>query len=184
MNILENKYRLPIETETGRTQDALHKMLQNLNPDVFTFFHLTTTYRPYKDRIYIERDVSNFYKKFYLRSLLPEMFHTRSWTHAKKLKQPLVFSFLDEHEIEPTLVRSSSSNERVFSFPTKLHHHTIIASRPFTTDFFRSHVGVNTMLDYSKKFMTTDLKECDPDRIFYASKLLNRYPEFLSFGYQ
>ena len=184
MNILEKKYRLPIETESGQNQDALHKMLQNLDPNEFTFFHLTTTYLPYKDHIYTERDVSKFYINFYLKSLLPEIFHTRNWTQAKKLKQPLVFSFLDEHEIEPTLLGSSTSKQPIFSFPTRLHHHTIIASRACTTDFFRSHVGTNTMLQYSNKFMTTDLKECDPDRMLYASKLLNRYPNFLSFGYQ
>lgn len=184
MNILEEKYRLPINTYAGKVQDELHKMFQNLDPNEFTLFHLTTTYMPYGDRNYEEKDLSKFFTHFHLKTLLPELFHTRSWTDAKKLQQPLVYSFLDEHAPEANDIKELAKNSKMNALDARLHHHSIIASRNCTTDFYRSKVGVNTFLQYSKIFMSTDLKECDSFRFFYASKMLDKFPNYLHYGFQ
>jgi hypothetical protein len=184
MKKLEEIYRLPINTYAGRVQDELHKMFLNLDPNEFTLFHLTTTYMPYGDRSYEERDLSKFFTKFHLKTLLPELFHTRSWTDAKKLQQPLVYSFLDEHALDANVFKANVHNSKLNALDVRLHHHSIIASRNCTTDFYRSKVGVNTFLEYSNIFMSTDLKECDADRFFYASKMLDKFPNYLHFGFQ
>ena len=164
-------------------QDQLHQMLCELEHKDCTLFHLTTTYRPYQDRIYKESDLSKFFTNFYLKTLLPDLFQTRTWTKIKKLNQPVVLSFLDEHEIKAIPTGNDQKHNLVYSYPIRLHHHSIIASRPYTRDFFKNSVGVNTFLNYSSKFMTTDLKQCDADRVYYASKLLWKYPDYLMFGY-
>jgi hypothetical protein len=159
-------------------------MLLDLDPNEFTLFHLTTTYLPYQDRVYKEKDLTKFFTNFHLKTLLPELFHSRTWTHTKKMRQPIVLSFLDEHDHKAVPMKSNASDSTIYAFPTRLHHHSIIASRTCTTDFYRSHIGENTLLSYSAKFMTTDLKECDADRVFYASKMLKTYPDCLIFGFQ
>lgn len=184
MTNIREKYRLSKESYEGKIQDGLHKMLQDLDPSEFTFFHLTTTYLPYQDKVYTERDLSKFFTNFHLKTVLPELFHARTWTTTKKLQQPIVLSFLDEHEHKAVLLKSKFSEMPVQSFPVRLHHHSIIASRKCTTDFYRAHIGENTFLKYSAKFMTTDLKECDVDRFFYSSKMLKTYPDYLLFGFQ
>ncbi len=177
-------YRLPKSTNFTKLQEQWHQMLLDLDPNEFTLFHLTTTYLPYQDRVYTEKDLCKFFTNFHLKTVLPEVFHARTWTKNKKLQQPIVLSFLDEHEHKAVLMKSKFSETPVKAFPTRLHHHSIIASRSFTTDFYRAHIGENTLLQYSGKFMTTDLKECDADRVFYASKMLKTYPEYLLFGFQ
>ena len=169
---------------TRSIQDHLHQMLSVLEDQDSTLFHLTTTYRPYQDRIYKESDLSKFFTNFHLKTLLPNLFQTRTWTKIKKLNQPVVLSFLDEHEIKAIPTGYDQKHNLVYSYPIKLHHHSIIASRPYTTNFFQSSVGENTFIKYSSKFMTTDLKQCDADRVYYASKMLWKYPDYLIFGFQ
>ncbi|MFC7435827.1 hypothetical protein ACFQNJ_15025 [Hydrogenophaga bisanensis] len=161
-------------------QSGLQTMLEELDPNEFQLFHLTLTYRPYQDRIYDEKDISNFFTSFHLKSVLPDIFQTRTWTTKKKLEQPIVLAFVDEHLQTPT----TSVNPQDHGLPSKLHHHAIIASRSRTLDFYQKRVGVNTMLPYSKKIMTSDLKPCGPDRVQYASKMIWKYPDYLTFGRQ
>jgi len=163
------------------TREHLHMMLSELDPDEFTLFHLTTTYLPYQEFIYTEKIINKFFTNFYLKTLLPELFHTRKWSITKRLKQPLLLGFVDEHEQKPVQV-NSNQDQPIYNYPIRLHHHSIIASRSTTTEFFMGQVGVNTFNRYSSKFMTTDLKKCDADRLFYASKMLWKYPDHLVFG--
>ena len=160
-------------------------MLCDLPEDEITFFHLTTTYLPYDDRNYTSKDLNKFFINFYIKKLLPNLFHTRKWSNAKRLKQPIVLSFIDEHESKAVLVRNDNANQPIYAFPVRLHHHSIIASRPSTTNQFQNLLGDNTMLRYSGKMMTSNLVQCDADRIFYASKMLWKYPgDYLMFGFQ
>ena len=167
------------------TRDGYHQYFESLDPDEFTLFHLTTTYLPYQDRTYTARDLNKFFTNFYLKNLLPDLFHTRTWSTSKKLKQPIVLSFLDEHEIKSVQVSTDATGSPIYAHPVRLHHHSIIASRPATTDLFLEMCGDNTMLRYSPKMMTSNLVQCDADRVFYASKMLWKYPdEYLQFGYR
>lgn len=181
MNTNTNQYTNQLKSSLVREQ--LHKMLCDLPPDEFTFFHLTTTYLPYQDRTYTSKDLNNFFINFYLKTLLPELFHTRCSKKTKSI-QPIVLTFLDDHKIDPVVVRTDLSNRPIYANPIRLHHHSIIASRPATTEQFQSLLGDNTMLRYSGKMMTSNLVQCDADRMFYASKMLWKYPnEYLMFGF-
>ena len=179
-----NKTYLITKLNPTLIQESLHQMLCKLPPDEFTLFHMSTTYRPYQDRTYTERDLNKFFTNFYLKTLLPDIFQTRKWTMTKRLQQPIVLSFLDEHEMKPVVSGHDVRNQPIYAFPTRLHHHSIVASRPRTTEFLTSLIGTNTLLNYSAKFMTTDLKICDAERVFYASKMLWKYPEFQQFGFR
>lgn len=165
-------------------RDQLHQMLCKLPDEDYTLFHLTTTYLPYQDRTYTEKDLNKFFTNFYLKSLLPDIFHTRRWSKSIKIQQPIVLSFLDEHESKPVVSRYDMSNQPVHSYPIRLHHHSIIASRVSTTEFFANYIGDNTFCKYASKFMTTNLVQCDADRMFYASKMLWKYPNYQMFGFR
>ena len=166
-------------------RDSYHQYLESLDPDEFTLFHLTTTYLPYQDRTYTARDVNKFFINFYLKNLLPNMFHTRTWTKTKKLTQPIVLSFLDEHQTKTVQVNTDANGNPIFAHSVRLHHHSIIASRPATTSQFLGMCGDNTMTEYSPKMMTSNMVRCDAERVLYASKLLWKYPnDYLMFGYK
>ncbi len=187
MNTSRNTYLLSPDKSKSKTriiQDAYHDYLMNLDPNEFTLFHLTTTYLPYQNITYSPKIINQFFINFYLKSLLPDLFQTRNWTKSKKLLQPIVLTFLDDHKIDPIPVSDSFAGQPVYASPVRLHHHSIVASRNGTKERFLSMVGDNSMLNYSRKMMTSNLKQCDADRIYYASKLLWKYPDdYLRFGF-
>lgn len=149
-------------------------------------FHMTITYTPYKDRVYLIRDVNKFFINFYVKEFLPCLLRTRNiHTSAKKQVQPVCYAFLDEHEMQPVVrsTRTSSKNQpiSVIEFPIRLHHHAILAVHHDNVDQLRYLVGTNTLTRFGHKIMTSDLKECDAQRTLYASKMYWKYPDFLSF---
>lgn len=167
------------------TQDLLQDFLLSLDPEEFTLFHLTTTYLPFQNITYSPKIINQFFINFYLKKLLPDLFRTRTWTKKIKMLQPIALTFLDEHQIDPIPVSIDASGIPVYASPVRLHHHSIVASRTTTKDKFLSLVGDNTLLRYSGKMMTSNLKQCDADRIYYASKMLWKYPDdYLTFGFR
>ena len=72
----------------------------------------------------------------------------------------------------------------------RIHHHSIIASRKFTTRYFYEHCGLNTFEncirdDLYKYIYSTHLTRCEPESMFYAGKMLFKYPnDYQIFGYQ
>lgn len=153
-----------------------------------TLFHMTITYKPFAVREYSEKDVNVFFKNFYIKRFLPYLMNTRNYTTiAMKRIQPITFCFVDEHAQKPIDIEyfdNNLNNTRAFPVaPLRLHHHVILAVHPATTDRMKSLIGLNTLAnnDFSPKIMTSDIKQCEPLRLMYASKLLRTYPEFMSF---
>lgn len=160
---------------TRLKQESLIQLLEQY-PDR-TMFHLVLTYKPYQDIVYGELDVNKFFTKFYLRYFLPSLMKTRNYHHqSKRAIQPICLAFVDEHE-----------HERVYDFnmrseySARLHHHAILAVHHEHLDRINDLVGTNTLVNYSHKVMTSYLRECESNTLFYASKMLKQYPDFLSF---
>lgn len=172
---ISNQYRL------GLTE-MIH--LKSIQEDR-TLFHLTLTYKPYQDRIYQESDVNKFFIKFYTQYLLPHLLGTRRIQNKREL-QPICLAFIDEHEMKPVKVSrliDTGELRDCHEFPARLHHHAILAVHPSNVEVMQNLVGTNTLNsgEFSHKVMTSDLKECDAKRLLYASKMMKRYPDFLSF---
>jgi hypothetical protein len=166
-------------------QDAYHEYLMDLDTDEFTLFHLTTTYLPYQNITYSPKVINQFFINFYLKNLLPDLLHTRTWSRSKKILQPIVLTFLDDHNIDPLPVSNKSNEQPIYASPVRLHHHSIVASRLATTDQFMSMLGDNTFVRYSGKMMTSNLNRCDAGVVYYVSKMLWKYPEeVLQFGFK
>ena len=148
--------------------EYIHNLVQDQNRSIF---HLTTTYKPYQDRIYSQRDIDLFFTNFYVKYLLPELLGTKNiHTITKKSIQPIAFTFTDEH------LQSFHSD--------RLHHHSILCIHPKTIDFFQSLPEENPFpsnLEHTKKICTSHIRQSDPMTLLYSSKMLNRYPDFLSF---
>jgi hypothetical protein len=167
---------------------ALAKQMLELENRGRTLFHLSVTYNPYQDRQYTEQEVNQFFTNFYLRTVLPSLLNTNHInTYTKKLLQPICLAFVDEHEhkAKPKLVRNKITNEleQTYIYPIKLHHHAILSVPKDTLLKMQSLVGLNNIPrnKWSEKVMTFDIKQCESTRILYASKMLHKYPDFLSF---
>lgn len=176
-DLASNKHRLSLA----------NKMLE-LEKDGNTLFHLSVTYNPYQDIQYTEKDINKFFTNFYLRTVLPSLLNTNHInTYTKKLLQPICLAFIDEHEhkAKPKLIRNKITNEleQTFIYPIKLHHHAILSVPPDTLLKMQSFVGLNSIPrnKWANKVMTFDIKQCKSTRILYASKMLHKYPDFLSF---
>lgn len=144
-------------------------------------FHLTVTYLPYQHREYSVSDVNKFFTNFYVKNLLPTIFKSRNLSKKQKSIQPVTYTFIDEHEPKP--IKISNNNSERLEFPTRLHHHSILAVHPDTLDPVTELVGENifTRNKFSQKVMTTDLRPCDPSTFIYVSKMIDKYPDYLQF---
>ena len=159
-------------THSDQIRLSLTEYVYNLIQDENrSLFHLTTTYKPYQDRTYTKSDIDLFFTNFYLKYLLPRVLNTRNYTRPfKRSIQPITFTFTDEH------LQSFYSD--------RLHHHSILCVHPSTLDFFQSLTEENpidTDTPYTHKICTSHIRQCEPMTLLYSSKMLNRYPEFLSF---
>lgn len=141
----------------------------------YALYHFTLTYKPTEHHLK-PKNVDYRFIKLYTQHLLPSLFGTRNFHHAKfRSKQPIAYAFLDEHEND----KFTDSGEAA-----RLHHHTILAVHPTTKVWFDDHIGQNSLTDIKNEFgpyLTSDLKPCDPKRVLYASKMIRTYPDFLTF---
>ena len=148
--------------------EYIHNLVLDQNRSIF---HLTTTYKPYQDRIYSKSDIDLFFTNFYVKYLLPQVLGTKNiHTVIKKSIQPITFTFTDEH-------LQSFHGDR-------LHHHSILCVHPRTLDFFQSLPEENPFpsnLEHTKRICTSHIRQCEPMTLLYSSKMLSRYPDFLSF---
>ena len=148
--------------------ELVHNLVQDQNRSIF---HLTTTYKPYQDRTYSKSDIDQFFINFYTKYLLPKVLNTKNiHTVSMKSIQPITFTFTDEH------LQSFHSD--------RLHHHSILCIHPQTLDFFQSlpeENSIDTNTPYTHKICTSHIRQCEPMTLLYSSKMLDRYPEFLSF---
>jgi hypothetical protein len=151
-------------------------------------YHMTTTYISYKDRTYRESDVNKFFVNFYVKKFLHYVFDT-SYFNKNRYRplQPICYSFVDEHE--PKVIAEEFgviqdnclSSEIRYRFADRLHHHAVLAVHPDTVERFDRLIGENTLKQFSKKMMTSDLKRCDAGRILYSSKMFHKYKDYLVF---
>jgi hypothetical protein len=148
-------------------------------------FHLTTTYKPYRETVYNASAVDRFFKTFYVQNFLPFLLNTRNiHTVAKKRIQPVCLAFIDEHEMKAVSHCAVAPElAKRYEFPVRLHHHAIVAVHEETLERFDQLIGTNTLANgsFSHKIMTSAVVPCEPMRLLYASKLYKKYPEFLSF---
>ena len=158
---------------------ALVKLFHKYAREGRRLFHLTVTYKEYRDTPYDQRICNQFFINFYLKSFLPSLLSTRNFhLPSKRALQPICYAFIDEHESKPK-VRNSK-----VEFPIRLHHHALLAVHTKILDKLSPMIGTNTVPlrpKYASKVMTTHLRECDPMTILYASKRLRQYPDFLAF---
>jgi len=70
--------------------EYVHNLVLDQNRSIF---HLTTTYKPYHDRIYSKSDIDLFFTNFYVKHLLPKVLGTKNiHTVTKKSIQPITYN--------------------------------------------------------------------------------------------
>ena len=166
---------------TDQMRYGLLQMMLEHQESGRSLFMLTTTYKPYQNKIYSYEDVNQFFTRFYLHHFLPELIQTKHYNRSKfRSIQPITISFIDEHK---PIATKSRSNPDLLELSSKLHHHAVLAVHPDTLERIQTLVGENTMkIGFSSKIMTTDLRPCDVGAVGYASKMFHRYPDFLTFS--
>ena len=143
-------------------------------------FHLTLTYKPFEDYSYSPKNTNDFFIHFYTKHFLPFLLDTKNFQRSKyREMQPICLAFLDEHESNVSTQKYLSTSR----FSARLHHHAILAIHADTLDRMQSLVGENTLASnkFSKKVMSSHVRECDAMCLLYASKMHTKYPDFLSF---
>ena len=176
---LTNEFqRYPSTHKTNLERLSLTEYFHNqMYQENRTLFHMTITYRPYQERIYSPKDVNTFFINFYTKYLLVKLLGTRKINKPHlRLIQPITFTFIDEH--------SQDKFKKDNQLPDRLHHHSIISVHESNTSFFRrlkENNPFNTTYPYTKKILTSHIRECEPMTFLYVSKTMEKYPDFLCF---
>ena len=165
---------------TQLKQNALVEMLEQYQDR--TLFHLVLTYKPFQDKTYTEQSVNKFFTKFYLRYFLPYLFgHKNYHRNSARVLQPICLAFIDEHE--PLPMRTQITTDLTMTeYSARLHHHVILAVHQNQLLRMNNLIGTNTLVGkFSYKVMTSFIRPCSADTLKYASKMMMKYPDFLSF---
>ena len=155
------------------TQELEHQSNRHL-------FHLTLTYKPFKDYSYSPKNTNDFFIHFYTKHFLPFLLNTKNFQRIKYREiQPICLAFLDEHESQVSTQKYLNTSR----FSARLHHHAILAIHSDTLDRMQTLIGENTLASnkFSTKVMSSHVRECDAMCLLYASKMYAKYPDFLSF---
>ena len=180
-------------SQDHRHRLALTRLFQQYEQENRKIFHLTVTYKPYPRKGFASKITGNyksyagkdftpdgtnrFFINFYLKSFLPSLMRTNNYhIPSKRLRQPICYAFLDDHE------QKVSATGMVF--PDRLHHHALLAVHPSTYSSAQSLENIGNIplrSRFTSKVMTTKLRECEPMTMLYATKSLKKYPEFLCF---
>ena len=155
------------------TQELEHQSNRHL-------FHLTLTYKPFKDYSYSPKNTNDFFIHFYTKHLLPFLLNTKNFQRIKYREiQPICLAFLDEHESQVSTQKYLNASR----FSARLHHHAILAIHSDTLDRMQTLIGENTLASnkFSTKVMSSHVRECDAMCLLYASKMYAKYPDFLCF---
>ena len=167
-------------------QDALIRMLEEEYQDRY-LFHLVLTYKPYQDITYDERVVNKFFMNFYLRYFLPHLMNTRNfYRESYRTIQPICLAFIDEHEHSPLKSKYLDYDHMTINtrseYSERLHHHAILAVHHEHLDRMNQIIGTNTLVGkFSYKVMTSFIRPCDVDTLKYASKMMMKYQDYLTF---
>jgi hypothetical protein len=143
-------------------------------------FHLTLTYKSFKDYSYSSKNTNDFFIHFYTKHFLPFLLKTKNFQRIKYREiQPICLAFLDEHESQVSTQKYLTASR----FSARLHHHAILAIHEDTLDRMQTLIGENTLASnkFSTKVMSSHVRECDAMCLLYASKMYAKYPDFLSF---
>jgi hypothetical protein len=92
----------------------------------------------------------------------------------------ITYAFLEDHA--PKGVKDPL-NPSVTVLETRLHHHAICAVHPDTLARFEGLEGENTMVGFSPKIMTSDLKKVNDvgGAVYYSTKMMWKHPLELIF---
>lgn len=192
----QNKYRLRciqyLSRSASTPQDlskvdqirlALSDMFQTYQDEYRILYHMTVTYFQPSTYNHTNAGINRIFVNTYLKKLLPYLFESRHFNRPSyRHLQPIAYVFADEHESKPVLQSDSSRLlPETNAFAARLHHHAVLAVHPDTQERFETLLGDNTLRQFSKKIMTSNINEAEPMRVLYATKLLWKYEDYLTF---
>ncbi len=100
LGIARNQIQLSLDHQQRL---ELTRMFHQLHLKNHVLFHMTVTYKTYKNTPYTPKNTNDFFINFYLKCFLPELLGTRNIQKRREL-QPICYTFLDEHEFRPRVL--------------------------------------------------------------------------------
>ncbi len=165
----------------GPEVQAIKDQFEHYRDAGYKIYGITTTYIPNPDREYTPIEVNRFFKSFYWNEFLPNyLFNDRRWLKKYKNLQPLIYSFIDEHE--PVARKQQVNfNKFKYDFAIRLHHHAVIAVPPQISDIFETFMGKNTLKRCHYMIMTSCVEAVDLNWTLYAAKMFRKYNDQYQF---
>ncbi len=162
---------------------ALSDMFRTYQNEYRILYHMTVTYFQPDTYNHTNTGINRFFVNMYLKKLLPYLFESRHFNRQSfRHLQPIAYVFADEHESLPVLQSESIRLlPKSSAFAARLHHHAVLAVHPDTQERFETLLGDNTLRKFSRKIMTSNIKEAEPMRVLYATKMLWKYEDYLTF---
>ena len=151
-------------------------------------YFLTTTYFSSKDYEHTSEGVDDIFKNFYTRKFLPWIHNTRRFNSPKNKEiQPITYTFRENHVLkkvlQKTLFESNVEVQKIYEFPLKLHHHSILAIHKEHVHRLTPYLGENTFATskFSHRIMTSMLKKANLGAVLYSTKCWSSDREMMTF---
>lgn len=161
-------------SKVDRQRYELTRQFEAYERKGYKIYHLTVTYKKTEAHAYRTCDIYTFFENMYKQYLLKVMVGSHYNKPSKRAKQPMTLCFIDEHE-----------SKYIDGFAEHYHVHAMIAAHPDTVDNLDALLGEDT-LDFDKiichNIMTSYLSVPGTQCVLYASKMMWKHPDYLSFG--
>jgi hypothetical protein len=167
---------------TDRQRQAWVRYMHEKEIEGRTLFHLVLTYKTFEGRDHTEQDANKNFINFYTKAFLPLLLATQNYHRPQKQAvQPICLAFLDEH-VPKIIENTSKVGSYDCRFVDRLHHHAILAVHPDNVDVMRGLDRSDLIKSSSfNSVMTMFYRECEPECLLYASKMMKKYPDYLTF---
>jgi hypothetical protein len=131
-------------------RDASQQKFQRLLLNGYQIWHLTITWREYKNELQSPTILKERFKHWWLKNFIPHIYQRTNFNTKTRLEQPHCVAYVEfgkETSIEEVKklynpITDEFRRSKVFN---NLHHHVIIASKGEATKKLNKLIGVNTL---------------------------------------
>lgn len=168
---------LPSNKRTEAT--AIKDWFERHRNDGYSLYAVTITYKPRRSGLDHTPEQINkiFHKTYFEKFLGKHLLRNNHWQSKLKAIQPYAMCFVEEHEAKAVATKTG------YIFPSRLHHHVILAVHPATKSQMDKFLGEDTLLGLHPGIATTKVERADANWTLYSTKAYRAYEEhFKAYG--
>lgn len=169
------RYKQHGESKTVKVHEYVRAFATQLHSmkNSRVFVAITVTYKPKANGKATVDEIRKIFHQFYWENFLPGfIFESAKWLKQSKGKQPILYLFPEAHMTKPKCEFAPDGRMK-YIYPERFHHHAFMALHPAHLNLIEKLEGEDTLKQFHDRIMTSCVKLCSLDWIYYAGKNLS-----------